>query len=88
MGTIIAGTVPSSQITINFAAITAAKPAIAAAERSRPSTVKDIVIASEIKPTIETERKILIIFENFIKLSRNIEKNRIVARITKIVPYL
>jgi hypothetical protein len=88
MGTIIAGTVPSSQITINFAAITAENPAIAAAERSKPSTVKDIVMASDIKPTIETDLKILIIFENFIKLSKNIEKNNIVARITNIVPYL
>jgi hypothetical protein len=73
-GTIIAYVGPISQITIILAAMTDEKPAVAPTERSKPSIVKDKVIAKAINATIETDLKILVMLLKFIKLSNVNEK--------------
>ena len=75
-GTITAGTAPKPQITMNFAAITAANPATAPTERSKPSIVREIVIASPMSATMETDLKILVTLLKLRKLSNVKELNK------------
>jgi hypothetical protein len=87
-GIIIANAGCSSHIIITFAAITAAKDAVAAVERSKPSTVNDIVIASAIRQTIDTDLKMFVMFPKVNQFSTDTEKYIIARIVTIIVPYL